>query len=132
MLLGDILDEDKKLLETMKLRILRSFRWRDDVVIPLANVLEITAEEIEIILMKHLDMSSLDAIHPRFESARTKYLSEKLHSDLRLCLFCDVLEIITEEEAAKIKEKLVKGISNGKSYEEALKDGKKQILYFIK
>jgi len=126
------LDEDQELLETMKLRILRSFMWREDVVIPLAEKLEITTEDLEQILMNHLDMSSLEAIYPRFESARTKYFSEKLHSDLRLCLLCDVLEIIPEEEANKIKENLVKEISKGKDYETTLKNGKKQVLNFLK
>jgi energy-converting hydrogenase A subunit M len=124
-------DEDKELLETMKLRILRSFRWREDVVVPLATELEITIEELEKIFMNHLDMSSLEALHSTFESARTNCLSEKLHSDLRLCWLCDVLRIITEEEANEIKVKLVKEIINGKDYEEVLKDGKKQILNFL-
>ncbi|MDR2966414.1 MAG: DUF1959 domain-containing protein [Methanobacteriaceae archaeon] len=125
------MDEDKELLETMKLRILRSFRWREDVVVPLATELEITIEELEKIFMNHLDMSSLEALHSTFESARTNCLSEKLHSDLRLCWLCDVLRIITEEEANEIKVKLVKEIINGKDYEEVLKDGKKQILNFL-
>ena len=125
------MDEDKELLETMKLRILRSFRWREDVIIPLATELEITNEEFEKILMNRLDMSSLEALHPTFESARPKCISEKLHSDLRLCWFCDVLEILTEEESNKIKVKLVDEIINGKDYEEALEDGKKQILHFL-
>lgn len=125
-------DEDKELLEKMKLRILRSFKWREDVVVPLATELEITNEELEKILMNHLDMSGLEALHPTFESARPKCLSKRLHSDLRLCWLCDVLEIITEEEANKIKVELVKEIINGKDYEEALKDGKKQILDFLK
>jgi len=125
------LDEDQKLMETIKLRILRSFKWRKDVVVPLATELDITTEELEKILMNHLDMSSLEALHPTFESARPKCLSLKLHSDLRLCWLSDVLEIITEEEANKIKAKLVKEIIGGKSYEKVLEDGKKQILDFL-
>jgi len=124
-------DEDKELLETMELRILRSFRWREDVVIPLATELKITTEELEKIFMNHLDMSSLEALHPRFESARKQCLFEKLHSDLKFCWLCDVLEIITEEKANKIKINLAKKIIDGKDYEEALEDGKKQILSFL-
>ena len=125
------MDEEKELLETMKLRILRSFRWREDVVIPLANELKITTEEFEKILMNYFDMSSLDALHSSFESAQHECLNKKLHSDLRLCWFCDVLGIITEEEATKIKLKLIKEIINGSYYEKSLEDGKKQILDFL-
>ena len=122
------MDEDKELLETMKLRILRSFRWREDVIIPLATELEITNEEFEKILMNRLDMSSLEALHPTFESARPRCLSKRLHADLRLCWLCDVMEIVTVDEANRIKMSLVKEIIDGKEYEKVLEDGKKQIV----
>lgn len=122
------MDEDQKLLEKMKLRILRSFKWRDDVINPLANELEISNEDMEKILMNHLDMSSLEALHPTFESAKPKCIAERLHADLRFCWLCDVMEIISVEESNRIKMTLVKEISNGKDYDEALIDGKKQVL----
>ena len=122
------MDEDEKLLEKMKLRILRSFKWKEDIVTSLATELGVSNEEIEKILMKHLDMSSLEALHPTFESARPKCISERLHADLRLCWLCDVMGLVTVEEALRIKKSLVKEIINGKKYEEALNDGKKQVL----
>jgi energy-converting hydrogenase A subunit M len=125
-------DEDEKLLEKMKLRILRSFKWREDIVTPLATEFGVSNEEIEKILMNHLDMSSLEALHPTFESARPKCIARKLHADLRLCWFCDVMEIITVEEALRIKKSLVEEIINGKNYNEALDDGKKQVLDLLK
>ncbi|MDR0900986.1 MAG: DUF1959 domain-containing protein [Methanobrevibacter sp.] len=125
------MDEDKKLLEKMKLRILRSFKWKEDVVSPLAQELEITDEEMEQILMNHLDMSSLEALHSSFESARPNCLNEKLHADLKLCWLCDVMEIIAIEDASKIKMGLIKDIIAGKDYDEALKEGKKQILSLL-
>jgi energy-converting hydrogenase A subunit M len=130
-LIGDNVDEDKKLLEKMKLRILRSFKWRDDIIIPLANELGVSNEEMEKILMNHLDMSSLEALHPTFESARPKCIAEKLHADLRLCWLCDVMEIMTIEEATRIKTSLVKEIIDGKDYNDALKDGKNQVLEIL-
>ena len=125
---GDIVDEDEKLMEKIKLRILRSFRWSEDIVTPLASELGVSNEDIEKILMNHLDMSSLEALHATFESAKPQCISEKLHSDLRLCWLCDVMEIITVEEADRIKMSLVKDIIGGKDYNEALEDGKKQVL----
>lgn len=128
MFIGDNVDEDKQLLEKMKLRILRSFRWKEDVITPLASELEITNEEFEKILMNHLDMSGLEALHATLESARPKCIAEKLHADLRLCWLCDVMEIITVEESNRIKTNLVNDIINGKKYSDALEIGKKQVL----
>ena len=122
------MDEDKELLEKMKLRILRSFKWKEDVVSPLAKELGITNEEFEKILMDHLDMSNLEALHSTFESARPSCLAERLQSDLRLCWLCDVMGIVTVDEAHRIKMNLVKEIIGGKEYNKALEDGKKQIL----
>ena len=125
------MDEDEKLMEKIKLRILRSFRWSEDIVTPLANELGVLNEDIEKILMNHLDMSSLEALHATFESAKPRCIAEKLHTDLRLCWLCDVMEIITVEEADRIKMSLVEEIINGKDYNNALDDGKKQILNLL-
>ena len=125
------MDEDEKLLEKMKLRIIQSFRWKKDVVAPLAKDLGASVEKIEKILMGHLDMSTLEAIHSTFESAKPKCIAEKLHVDLMFCWLCDVMELITVEEANRIKTSLVNDIINGKNYDDALIDGKKQILYLL-
>lgn len=122
------MDDDKELLEKMKLRILRSFKWKEDVVNPLAKELEITNEELEKILMNHLDMSSLEALHARFESARPQCIMEKLHIDLRFCFLCDVLGIITTGEADRIKINLTKKIIDGNNYKDVLEEGRKEIL----
>lgn len=122
------MDEDEKLLEKMKLRILRSFKWKEDVVNPLAKELEISNEDMEQILMNRLDMSSLEALHATFESSRPNCLNEKLHADLKLCWLCDVMDIIDVFDANQIKMNLINEINNGLKYEMALKEGKRQIL----
>jgi energy-converting hydrogenase A subunit M len=126
-----MLDEDKELLEKMKLRIIRSFMWEKDIVTPLSNKLEISNEETEKILINSLDMSSLEALHATFESSRAKCISDKIHVDLQLCWLCDVLELITIDESNRIKKNLVKKIINGKSYNDVLKDGKKLVLELL-
>lgn len=126
------MDEDKELLELMKLRILRSFKWREDVVVPLSNELDISPDEFEKILMNHLDMSSLESLHPTFESAKPKCISERLHADLKLCWLCDVMKLIMDDEADLIKKKLVEEVINGKKYDDVLDDGKKQILDLLR
>ena len=69
--------ENEELFIPMKKRILRSYRWREDVVIPFARELEISPDELEEVLMKRLDMSSLEAINPRFESSKVRCIKEK-------------------------------------------------------
>ena len=76
--------ENGELLITMKKRILHSYKWREDVIIPFAKELEISTDELEEILMKRLDMSSLEAINPRFESSKLRCIKERIHADLRL------------------------------------------------
>jgi energy-converting hydrogenase A subunit M len=121
--------EDEELLITMKKRILASYKWHKDVVIPFAAELEISPEELEEILMKRLDMSSLEAINPRFESSKLRCIKERIHSDLRLCWLCDVMNILTEEESENIKTKIAYEVLNeNKPYDKAIEEGRKDLL----
>ena len=121
--------ENEKLLITMKKRIIESFKWREDVVIPFAKELEISPDELEEVLMKRLDMSSLEAINPRFESSQLRCIKERIHADLRLCWLCDVMNIITEEESEKIQNKIAYEIlRENKPYDEAIEEGRKDLL----
>ena len=121
--------ENEKLLITMKKRIIESFKWREDVVIPFAKELEISPDELEEVLMKRLDMSSLEAINPRFESSQLRCIKERIHADLRICWLCDVMNIITEEESEKIQNKIAYEIlRENKPYDEAIEEGRKDLL----
>ena len=121
--------EDEELLITMKKRILASYKWHKDVVVPFAAELEISPEELEEVLMKRLDMSSLEAINPRFESSKLRCIKEKIHSDLRLCWLCDVMNILTEEESENIKTKIAYEVLNeNKPYDKAIEEGRKDLL----
>lgn len=128
----DLMDKDDKLLRVMKERIIRSYKWQEDVVIPMAEELKIPPEEFEEILMKHLDMSSLEALHARFESAKFNCTREKVHSDLRLCWLTDVMEILTEEETDEIEIKITSEVVyDGKNYDEAINKGRTELLEFL-
>jgi energy-converting hydrogenase A subunit M len=121
--------EDEELLITMKKRILSSYKWHQDVVIPFAKELDISPEELEEILMKRLDMSSLEAINPRFESSQLRCIKERIHADLRLCWLCDVMNIVTEEESESIKNKIAYEVLNeDKPYDKAIEEGRKDLL----
>ena len=121
--------ENGELLITMKKRILHSYKWREDVIIPFAKELEISTDELEEILMKRLDMSSLEAINPRFESSQLRCIKERIHADLRLCWLCDVMNIITKEKSNIIKNKIAHEILDGnKPYDKAIEEGRKNLL----
>lgn len=124
--------KEEELLITMKKRILASFRWQEDVIKPFAMELEISTEELEEILMKRLDMSSLEAIYPRFESSQLRCLKERIHSDLRLCWLCDVMNILTEEESDIIKTKIsLEILKDNKDYDKAIEEGRKDLLEYL-
>ncbi|HII84118.1 MAG TPA: DUF1959 domain-containing protein [Methanobacterium subterraneum] len=130
---GDIssMDEDD-VLRIMKMRIVESYRWKLDIIKPISKELEISEEQLEEILIKRLDMASLEALHPRYESSKHYCIKEKLHSDLRLCWLCDVMNILSEEESEEIKNKIAAEIlTNGKSYQEAMEDGRKDLLEYL-
>ena len=121
--------ENEKLLITMKKRIIESYKWREDVVIPFAKELEISTDELEEVLMKRLDMSSLEAINPRFESSQLRCIKERIHADLRLCWLCDVMNIVTEEESDRIQNKIAHEVlRKNKSYDKAIEEGRKDLL----
>lgn len=124
---------DEELLHRMKKRIITSYRWQEDIIIPFSEELKTSPEELEEILIKRLDMSSLEALHPRFESSKPRCTKERIHSDLKLCWLCDVMNILTEEEAEKIKDKITFEIlKENKSYEDAIEDGRKELLTYLK
>jgi energy-converting hydrogenase A subunit M len=121
--------EDEELLITMKKRILDSYKWHEDVVIPFAKELEISPEELEEVLMKRLDMSSLEAINPRFESSQLRCIKERIHADLRLCWLCDVMNILTEEESETIQNRIAfEVLKENKPYDKAIEEGRKDLL----
>ncbi|MGL4670515.1 MAG: DUF1959 family protein [Methanobacteriaceae archaeon] len=130
--LDDSVDDSKSdLLKTMKLRILKSFRWKADVVDPLSSELEIDSELFEEILMSKLDMSSIDALHSTFESAKPQCLAHRFHADLKLCWLVDVLELLPKEQTEILKMHLVKEVIDGSKYEDILEKGKKQIIEML-
>ena len=130
---GDIstMDEDD-VLRIMKMRIVESYRWKLDIVEPISKELGISEDELEEILIRRLDMASLEALHPRYESSKHHCIKDKLHADLRLCWLSDAMNILSEEETEEIKNKIAAEIlTEGKSYQEALEDGRKNLLEYL-
>lgn len=124
---------EEELRLRLKRRILASYKWQQDIIIPFSEELKITPEELEEILMKRLDMSSLEALHPLFESSKLRCTKEKIHSDLKLCWLSDVMNILSEEEAEHIKNEIAfKILKKGESYEKALEDGRKELVEYLK
>ncbi|MCQ8904809.1 MAG: DUF1959 domain-containing protein [Methanothermobacter sp.] len=119
--------DEGELMRLMKRRILESYRWQEDVIKPLSRELEIDVEEFQDILMEKLDMSSLEALHPRFESARPRCIRDRLHSDLQLCWLVDVMEIISVDDAEALKDEITEMVLAGREYSEALTEGRRRI-----
>ena len=128
---SDLREKSESLMELMKGRILNSYRWQEDIIKPFSKEMGITPNELEKILMKRLDMSSLEALQPRFESSKYICILDKIHSDLQICWLSDVMEIISKEYADAIKDKIAKEVVNGKSYEDAIADGKKELIEYL-
>ncbi|WP_414468718.1 DUF1959 family protein [Methanobacterium sp. ACI-7] len=128
---GDEIEKNESLMEIMKGRILASYRWQEDIILPFSKEMGITPKELEKILMRRLDMSGLEALHPRFESSKYICIVDKLHSDLKICWLSDVMDIISKEKADAIKDKIAKEVIEGKSYEDAIADGKKELIEYL-
>ena len=125
------MDRDEK-LKLMQKRIIKSYAWQRDIIVPLSKEFDCTVDEFEEVLFNSLDMSSLEALHATFESAQDICLYQKLNADLRLCWFVDTLELITREDAKNLKMKVVKMIKDGKPYEDALKEGQLELFELLK
>ncbi|MER2013201.1 MAG: DUF1959 family protein [Methanobrevibacter sp.] len=125
------MDDDAK-LKLMQKRIIKSYAWQRDIIVPLSKEFNCTIEELEDLFFDLLDMDSLGNLHGTFESAEDICLYQKLNADLRLCWFIGTLELIDPEDGRNLKMKLVNEIKSGKSYEDALKEGKLEIFQLLK
>ena len=125
------MDSDAK-LRLMQKRIVKSYAWQRDIFIPLSKDFDCTVDELEELFFDLLDMDSLNGLHGTFESAEDICLYQKLNADLRLCWFSGTLELISQKDAENLKMNIIKEIKSGKSYEEALKEGKLELFEMLK
>ncbi|MBE6499144.1 MAG: DUF1959 domain-containing protein [Methanobrevibacter thaueri] len=124
--------EDDVKLELMQKRIVKSYAVQRDVIIPLSKEFNCTVDELEEVFFHLFDMSSLQALHATYESAEDICLYQKFNADLKLCWFNGTLEVISKEDAQNLKMKLVNEVKNGKSYEDALKEGQLELFELLK
>jgi len=125
------MDSDEK-LELMQKRIVKSYAWQRDIIVPLSKEFDCTVDELEKVFFDLLDMSSLEAMHATFESAEDICLYQKFNADLRLCWFNGTLELISNSDAKKLKMELVEKVKSGKSYEDVLKEGRLELFELLK
>ena len=125
------MDDDAK-LRLMQKRIIKSYAWQRDVVVPLSKEFDCTVDELEDLFFDLFDMDSLENLHGTFKSAEEICLSQKLNADLRLCWFIQTLEAITPQDGEKLKEKLIEEYKDGKSYQEILKEGRLELFDLLK
>ncbi len=125
------MDENAK-LKVMQERIIKSYAWQRDIIVPLSKEFNCTTDELEELFFNLLDMDSLESLHGTFESANDICLYQKFHADLRLCWFIGTLEVIPQEEGKKLKMQLIEEVKKGKSYDDVLKEGKLQLFELLK
>ena len=125
------MDSDAK-LRLMQKRIVKSYAWQRDIFIPLSKDFDCTVEELEDLFFDLFDMDTLNGLHGTYESAQDICLYQKLNADLRLCWFTETLELISKEDGKDLKMKIIKEIKNGKSYEDALKEGQLELFELLK
>lgn len=125
------MDNETK-LNLMKKRVIGSFKWQGDIIIPFSKEFGCTTEDLEDLFMDLLDMSSLEALHGTLEIANHKCLLERLDADLRLPWYVDVLELLSVEQGDELKNKVANEIIDGKSYDIALDEGRKDLFNLLK
>lgn len=125
------MDNEAK-LNLMKKRVIGSFKWHEDIIIPFSKEFGCTTEDLEDLFMDLLDMSSLEALHGTLEIANHKCLLEILDADLRLPWYVDVLELLSVEQGDELKNKVANEIIDGKSYDIALDEGRKDLFNLLK
>lgn len=124
---------EEELYLRMKRRIIKSFRWQEDLIIPFSKELKMAPEELEEILINRLDMSSLEALNPRFESSKYRCTKERVHSDLKLCWLADVMNLLTVDEAEDIKNRITTRIVHQNvKYEDAIEEGRIELVEYLK
>ena len=119
-------------LNYMKKNIIQSFKWQEDVVKVTASEFGISNEEMSQFYMDNLSMGTLDALFGCFETSKELELVHRFHADLRITFFCDTLDFIDENQAENLKIKLASMVMEGKSYEDALEVGRKELFSLMK
>lgn len=119
-------------LDEMKRRVLKAHKYKEDLVEPLSEVLELDKEEVVDLVIERLDMIRLQGLHSRNERRREdgmrRILEEKINMDLHLPLLSNFLSILDEESAKQIKEEAAeKVLAEDKEYEKALEEAKEEI-----
>ena len=125
------MDDDAR-LKLMQNRIIKSYAWQRDIIVPLSKEFDCTTEELEELFFSLFDLDSLENLHGTFDSAKDICLYQKFNADLRLCWFIDTLEILPREKGKDLRYKLVQEVKNGKSYEEVLKEGRLELFQLLK
>ena len=123
---------DEVNLRVIQDRIIKSYAWQRDIIVPLSKEFDCTTEELEGLFFDLLYLDSLEALHGTFESAKDICLYQKFNADLRLCWFIDILEVMPQEEGKKLKMKLVEEVKKGRSYDDVLKEGRLELFELLK
>ena len=63
------MDDDAR-LKLMQNRIIKSYAWQRDIIVPLSKEFDCTTEELEELFFSLFDLDSLENLHGTFDSAK--------------------------------------------------------------
>ncbi|HIP91008.1 MAG TPA: DUF1959 domain-containing protein [Methanothermococcus okinawensis] len=116
-----------------KYNIIKNRYVMEEVIVPIAKVLELPLEEVIELFVRMYDGADLYESYAFAEQARMACLGRKVDIDLGLCWICDFYGLISKREGDLIRKKVVEDVLlNNVPYKEALKRGRELLLKLLK
>ena len=101
-------------IKKLKLWKLESYSYKDNVLKPLSQFLNLSLDEVEDLLVKNLDMARIESSHSSAEQARLFRMEKQIEVDLGLDYFLH-LELLTKNQVNTIREDVMNKLeSSGK------------------
>ena len=120
----------EKDLTNMKLNIL-TCPFQRRVVSELSDKYGVSHPKFMKVLMEKLDMSFLENLPSRYGSWKSETCESGLEFGIGADLFSHYIPLIDEKDAAAVIKRTMKEIESGKSREEAISEGKREISGMI-
>ncbi len=135
--MGDtVSDESIKKIKGWKLE---SYAYKENVLEPLSELLDLPIEEVEELLENNLDMARVEASFSSAEQARLFRMQKQIDLDLGLDYLLH-LELMDEEEVDSIREEIIDALEssgilnydfNSDEYKHLIKKAKEKILEIL-
>lgn len=127
-------------IKQLKLWKLESYSYKNNVLEPLSQFLDISIEEVEELLAKDLDMARIESSHSSAEQAKLFRMGKQIEVDLGLDYFLH-LELLSEHQISSVRENIMNKLEksgkldfdlNSNEYKELINEARKEILKILK